>query len=113
MNFKITNATTHKIIQGQEIWASAKIFKKTTIWHSRIVYMKPFEYTDEMLTGPFNRWRHVHEFHDIDGRQTEVTDEIYFKLPYGILGKLFENYVYIQLQKIFEHRKVCTIKELE
>jgi ligand-binding SRPBCC domain-containing protein len=113
MNFKITNATTRKIIQGQEIWASAKMFKKTTIWHSRITYVKPYEYADEMLTGPFNRWRHVHKFYDIDGTQTEVTDEIDFKLPYGILGKLFESYVYIQLQKIFEHRKVSTIKVLE
>jgi ligand-binding SRPBCC domain-containing protein len=42
MNFKITKATTHKIIQGHEIWASAKIFRKTTIWHSRITYVKPY-----------------------------------------------------------------------
>jgi ligand-binding SRPBCC domain-containing protein len=66
-----------------------------------------------MLTGPFNRWRHVHKLYDIDGTQTEVKDEIDFKLPYGILGKLFESYAYIQLQKIFENRKASTIKVLE
>jgi hypothetical protein len=33
-------------------------------------------------------------------------------LPYGILGKLFEGYAYKQLQNIFEHRKIATVKAL-
>ena len=49
----------------------------------------------------------------MDGKQTEIIDEIEFELPYGILGKLFEGYVYKQLQKIFENRKISTIKVLE
>jgi ligand-binding SRPBCC domain-containing protein len=48
----------------------------------------------------------------MDGKQTEIIDEIEFELPYGILGKLFEGYTYKQLQNIFEHRKIATVKAL-
>ena len=83
-------------------------------WHSRITFLKPYEYIDEMFAGPFKKWRHLHKFNDIDGKEkTEIIDEIEFELPYGILGKLFEGYVYKQLQKIFENRKISTIKFLE
>jgi hypothetical protein len=37
----------------------------------------------------------TYKFNDIDGKEkTEIIDEIEFELPYGILGKLFEGYVY-------------------
>ena len=48
-----------------------------------------------------------HRFHNIDGKQTEITDEVDFELPYCILGKLFEGYAYKQLQNIFEYRKIA------
>ena len=38
-------------------------------------------------------------------------DQVDFELPYGILGKLFEAYTYNQLRKIFDHRKIATIKK--
>ena len=41
------------------------------------------------------------------------TDEINFEIPYGRVGKLFEGYVYTQLQKLFEHRKAATIRTLQ
>ena len=67
-----------------------------------------------MLAGPFKKWRHLHKFHDIDGKQTEVVDEIEFELPYDIFGKLFfEGYAYKQLHKIFEYRKIATIRALK
>src|SRR5215207_8083420 len=47
------------------------------------------------------------------GQKTEVVDQVDFELPYGILGKLFEGYAYNQLRKIFDHRKIATIKNLE
>jgi ligand-binding SRPBCC domain-containing protein len=92
IDLKIINTTNQKIVQGQEIWASGKI-------------LKPYEYVDEMLVGQFKKWRHLHKFRNIDGKQTEIIDEIEFELPYGILGKLFEGYAYKQLHNIFEYRK--------
>jgi ligand-binding SRPBCC domain-containing protein len=55
-------------------------------------FLKAYEYVDEMLVGQFKKWRHLHKFRNIDGKQTEIIDEIEFELPYGILGKLFEGY---------------------
>jgi ligand-binding SRPBCC domain-containing protein len=117
IDLKIINATNQKIVQGQEIWVSgkiiAKIIRRRMTWHSKITFLKAYEYVDEMLAGQFNKWRHLHKFRSIDGKQTEIIDEIEFELPYGILGKLFEGYAYKQLHNIFEYRKIATVKELE
>jgi ligand-binding SRPBCC domain-containing protein len=119
MDLRIINTTSQNIVQGQEIWVSSKIFetikiRRIMIWHSKITFLKQYQYIDEMLEGPFKKWRHLHEFHNIiDGKQTKITDEIEFELPYGILGKLFEGYAYKQLQNIFECRKIATVKALE
>jgi ligand-binding SRPBCC domain-containing protein len=117
IDLKIISATNQKIVEGHEIWVSgkiiAKIRRRRMTWHSKIKFLKSYEYVDEMLSGPFKKWAHLHEFHNIDGNQTEVIDEIEFELPYGILGKLFESYAYQQLYNIFEYRKIATIKALE
>ena len=119
MDLKIINTTSQNIVQEQEIWVGSKIFetikiKRTMTWHSKITFLKEYEYIDEMLEGPFKKWRHMHKFHNIiDGKQTEIIDEIEFELPYGILGKLFEGYAYKQLQNVFEYRKIATVKALE
>jgi ligand-binding SRPBCC domain-containing protein len=116
IELKIISTTHQNIVQGQEIWVSGRIFEKIRRrmkWHSRITSLKAHEYTDEMLSGPFKKWRHLHRFRDIDGKQTKIIDEVEFELPYGILGMLFEGYAYKQLQNIFEYRKKATVKALE
>jgi ligand-binding SRPBCC domain-containing protein len=116
IELKIISTTNQHIVQGQEIWVSGKIFekiKRRMKWHSKITSLMAHEYTDEMLSGPFKKWRHSHRFHSIDGKQTEVIDEVEFELPFGILGKLFEGYAYKQLQNTFEYRKIATVKALE
>ena len=114
IDLKIINITSPNIVQGQEIWCSGKIIAKRRMsWHSKITFLKRYEYEDEMLAGPFKKWRHLHKFQNIDDKLTEVIDEIEFELPYGMLGKLLEGYSYKQLQKTFEHRKTATVKALE
>jgi ligand-binding SRPBCC domain-containing protein len=115
INLQVINATDQKFSQGTEIWIKGKIFvSKIREWHSIITFLKPYEYVDEMISGPFKKWRHLHKFYDLDhGQKTEVVDQVDFELPYGILGKLFEEYAYNQLRKIFDHRKIATIKNLE
>lgn len=115
INLQVINATDQKFSQGTEIWIEGKILiSKRSAWHSAITFLKPYEYVDEMLGGPFKKWSHLHKFRDLDhGQKTEVVDQVDFELPYGILGKLFEGYAYNQLRKIFDHRKIATIKNLE
>lgn len=116
IELKVISTTHQNIVQGQEIWVSGKIFKKIRRrmkWHSKITFLKANEYIDEMLSGPFKKWKHLHRFGSIEGKQTEIIDEVDFELPYGILGKVFEGYAYKQLQNIFEYRKKATVKALE
>jgi ligand-binding SRPBCC domain-containing protein len=114
VDIQIINTTSQNIVEGQEIWLSGKIIaKKRSSWHSKITLFKPYEYIDEMLEGPFKRWKHRHIFYNHDGKQTTILDEIEFELPYGIFGRLFEGYANKHLQTIFEHRKIATIAALE
>ena len=122
LELKIINSTSQKLAQGSEIWLEGKItmmLSKRTKWHSTItlfsVSSHQRQYVDEMLTGPFKKWRHLHKFDDADNskKQTQVIDEIDFELPYGELGKLFDGYAYRTLEKLFYHRKLATIRALE
>lgn len=124
LELKIINSTSQKLTQGSEIWLEGKIMmmlSRRTKWHSKItsfsVSSHQCEYVDEMLTGPFKKWKHLHKFNDIysdnSKKQTQVIDEIDFELPYGRIGKLFDGYVYRNLQKIFYHRKLASIRALE
>ena len=116
IELKIISTTNQNIVQGQEIWVSGKIFKRIRRrmkWHSKITFLKTHEYIDEMLSGPFKKWRHLHRFYNIEGKHTEILDEVEFELSYGLLGKLFEGYAYKQLQNIFEYRKIATVRALE
>jgi ligand-binding SRPBCC domain-containing protein len=116
MKLKIINATSEKLSQGSEIWLEAKLIIFKTRWHSVIRSLKPYQYLDEMVKGPFKKWTHLHTFYSIndnDQKQTEVIDEINFENPYSRTGKLFESYAYNRLQKLFDDRKAATIRSLE
>lgn len=114
VDLQIVNTTSQNISKGQEIWLSGKIVaKRRSRWHSRITSFKPYEYTDEMLEGPFKKWKHKHIFYDSERKQTKILDEIEFELPYGLFGRLFEGYASKNLQRIFEHRRKATIAALE
>jgi ligand-binding SRPBCC domain-containing protein len=77
MDLEIIKTTSENIVQGQEIWVSGKIFEAIKLrrkmkWHSKITFLKEYEYTDEMLEAPFKRRRHKHKFYDImDGKQRD------------------------------------------
>ena len=117
MKLKIINATSEKLTQGSEIWLEAKLMISRRRWHSIIRSLRPYQYLDEMLAGPFKKWTHLHKFYDIntnnEPKQTEVIDEVDFEIPYSHIGKLFEGYVYSHLKKLFDHRKAATIRTLQ
>jgi ligand-binding SRPBCC domain-containing protein len=114
LDLAVLDTTDLKFIKGTEVWIQGKIlfFKKD--WHSRITLVRPYEYVDEMLSGPFKRWKHLHKFrYDVQLNQTEIADEVEFQLPYGAMGRIFEGITNIELKRIFEHRKKATTKALE
>jgi ligand-binding SRPBCC domain-containing protein len=109
---KIINTTNQKIILGQEMIISAKIIIIERIWHSKITFFQQYEYIDEMLEGPFIKWKHTHKFQGINKNKTEVIDKVEFILPYGIFGKIGSIFFTKILGQLFEHRKHETIKYL-
>jgi ligand-binding SRPBCC domain-containing protein len=112
LNLKIMTTTNQRIILGQEAVISAKIIIKQRTWHSKITFFQQYEYIDEMLKGPFYKWKHIHKFKQINKNKTEVIDEVEFDLSYGIFGRIASIYVNKKLKTIFEHRKEETIKYL-
>ena len=112
LNLKIVNTTNQKIILGQETIISAKIMIIQTTLHSKITFFQQYEYIDEMLEGPFIKWKHTHKFIRINSNKTEIIDKVEFILPYGLFGKIVSIFFTKILRQLFEHRKDETIKYL-
>ncbi len=112
MNLKIIQSSSQTIMNHQDAIIEAKIGFMTKKWHTKITSLKKYEYVDEMMYGPFKKWKHTHRFKKLDEDQTEIIDKIEFELPYGRLGKMFEGFAYKNLNKIFKFRKFQTINKL-
>jgi len=112
LNLKIINTTNQRIMLGQETIISAKIIGIQRTWRSKITFFQQYEYIDEMLEGPFIKWKHIHKFKRINTTKTEIIDEVELVLPYGVFGRVMSIYVIKILRQLFEHRKDKTIKYL-
>jgi ligand-binding SRPBCC domain-containing protein len=52
----------------------------------------PHAFVDEQVRGPFARFRHQHRF-DATATGTRMVDEIAFRAPFGVLGRIAEGLV--------------------
>jgi ligand-binding SRPBCC domain-containing protein len=112
MHLEIIKSTHQKLVQGSEVWLTGILVTRSN-WHSIITSLAPYEYVDEMITGRFKVWKHIHTFDKIDNEHTEVIDKIEFEMHYGIIGRLFEGIVLSILQRIFDYRQQATIEKVE
>ncbi|WP_458746181.1 SRPBCC family protein [Candidatus Nitrosocosmicus sp. T] len=114
LKLKIIETSDRQIVEGLRITVSGRLALYNSKWYSKIslVDKSKYKYIDEMVKGPFKKWKHVHLFSEIGKNQTVVTDKIEFELPFFFLGKLMEGYVENSLRKIFEYRKIQTMKYL-
>ena len=72
------------------------------------VYEPPFLFVDEMVKGPFRRWRHRHSV-AAEGAGARLTDAIEFEPPFGIIGRAFAPWVILpRLRKLFAWRHEVT-----
>lgn len=74
-------------------------------WTSEITELEERNYfIDEQPQGPFASWKHKHSFKQVEGG-TEMTDELYYALPLGILGRAAHTlFVRRQVEAIFDFR---------
>lgn len=106
MGFKIIDGAERPTYAGQLIsYEVTPLFGIKTKWVSKITQVENLNYfTDEQLYGPYALWHHTHFIKEIDGG-VEMEDLIYYKVPFGFLGRLVHPIlVKPQLDKIFEFR---------
>ena len=76
-------------------------------------YQPPEKFEDIMKKGPFRSWHHIHRFIEKDGG-TVVHDEVDYKLPMGVLGRIFgSRNVRNRLNRMFRARENRLIRDLE
>ncbi len=70
-------------------------------------------FRDVMVSGPFRKWEHTHEFITEGENSSWLEDRVEYEFPLGWLGKLFGGgYTRRRLQKMFEYRHRKTQEEL-
>ncbi|MBI5403458.1 MAG: SRPBCC family protein [Ignavibacteriae bacterium] len=70
-------------------------------WVTEITEVSEGNYfIDEQRVGPYKIWHHEHHFRECEGG-TEMTDLLYYRLPFWFLGKI--------LHSLFVKRKVISI----
>jgi ligand-binding SRPBCC domain-containing protein len=111
-NEKAIAGTINGLININETvtWQAKHLFK-TRQHTSKITAMqKPDFFTDEMIKGDFKFFRHEHHFKQAENG-TIMIDLLTFESPYGIIGKLVNNfYLKNYLQQLIEKRNTV-IKE--
>ena len=66
-------------------------------------------FRDAMVSGPFRKWEHTHEFQPESADSSWLEDRVEYEFPLGWLGKLFGGtYTRRRLQRMFEWRHKVT-----
>ncbi len=89
----IDGKTTGLIEKNESVTWRGKHFGFHLTHKSLITQMNKYEsFTDEMVKGHFKSFVHHHRF-ITENNFTVMTDEIIYKTPFGILGKIFNETV--------------------
>jgi ligand-binding SRPBCC domain-containing protein len=106
MGFEILSEIPLKMYPGMIISYNLKpLFGFKINWVTKITQVKEMEYfIDSQLSGPYGIWHHEHRFRKLDGG-VEMTDMLYYKLPYGFLGRIV-NFLVVRkkIEDIFTYR---------
>ncbi len=72
------------------------------------VYDPPRLFEDELVKGPFRRWRHRHVIAP-DGAGSRLTDSIEFEPPLGVAGRWVAPWLILpRLRRLFAYRHEVT-----
>lgn len=105
LNFHIVTPQPIVMQEGTFIKYKMSLFGVRFHWLTRITrWMPPCEFVDEQVSGPYQKWVHLHKFTDLNG-STRMEDKINYRLPFFPFGELFYPIVHFQLKRIFAFRK--------
>ena len=107
LNFKIIcKSGGPKMYTGQIISYKVNVLPLVQMtWVTEITHVEePFYFIDEQRFGPCKFWHHKHHFRSVEG-SVEITDEIDYALPLGILGRIAQGlFAGRQVNRIFDYR---------
>lgn len=106
LRFRVLDVSTPALQVGTRIRYSLRLRGLPLGWESLISdYAPGASFTDEMLAGPYRRWRHRHDFRAVPGG-VEIADRVEYELPLGPLGRLAHAaWVRRELEAIFAYRR--------
>ncbi len=107
MKFKTLSGDDRKMFQGQIIRYTISHFPLISMeWVTEISHVEDRRFfIDEQRFGPYKFWHHKHFFSEIDGG-VFMEDIVDYKVPFGIIGKLFHPLIVRpKLKEIFAFRK--------
>ena len=81
------------------------VFNFSIKWATEITQIKEHKYfIDNQIKGPYTIWHHEHHFKEIEDG-IEMTDILFYDLPYGVLGRLVHKlFVKKKVDEIFHYR---------
>ncbi len=107
MNFIITSSPIRSgTYAGQVItYKVSPLLGIPMKWMTEITQVdEPNYFVDTQLYGPYKFWHHEHHFRETEGG-VEMTDILYYSLPFGIIGDIINALVVRrQVENIFKYR---------
>lgn len=105
LGFEILTPAPIAMRPGTLIDYRIRLFGIPLRWRTEIEEYLPGEhFIDRQLRGPYERWRHLHQFHDVPGG-TEMIDEVDYAIGFGAFGALAHAaFVRRTLGQIFDYR---------
>ncbi len=105
LGFNIKTADPVTMRLGALIDYTIKVWGIPLGWRTEITEWKPpYEFEDTQVRGPYTKWVHRHSFMPV-GVETLMADEVRYRLPFGVLGRMAHFIVQRQLRRIFTYRE--------
>lgn len=106
LHFKVLSKSTPRIETGTLIDYRLRIHGVPVQWQSEILEWEAGKkFVDHQTKGPYAKWHHTHLFRD-QGQQTEMVDEVIYRVPMGWVGQVFAGpFVSRDIERIFNYRR--------
>src|SRR4051794_30418005 len=87
LGFRLVSSSDATVRKGTHIRYRLRLAGIPLTWESLITeYQENSHFSDKQLTGPYTRWYHRHVFRAV-GNRVEMTDDVEYQLPIGLLGR--------------------------